>query len=65
MKALMQNAKRNEDKVVKLQSWARGTKVRKDVQKQLAQMEKEQYYANQGQYGQPTGYYVDPNMQYQ
>ena len=37
--ALMKSAKQNEDQVVKIQSWARGSKVRKDVAKQLAEVE--------------------------
>ena len=68
MRDLMKNAKRNEEKVVKIQSWARGQKVRKEVSQKLAQLERDQqpYYYAQGQYGQPPqGYYGNQDMQYQ
>ena len=54
----MKDAKQNEDKVVKIQSWARGSKVRKDVAKTLAEIEgqeqEQMYYQGQmqGQYDQ-------------
>lgn len=58
----MAAAKKNEHHVVKIQSWARGQKVRKAVAHQLAMVEHEQqqYYEKQGGYmgqGQPQSYY--------